>query len=235
MEISDLHREGTKTTAEDIAHLHAGAAERLKDPSRRRLLRNAAMGGLAVAVGGAAVSAGGLFGAASASMTGDIAIAKFSESVELAIVAAYTAALQGGKLQTPAVITALTSFKAHHMDHAQAYGAFAGDTASAEPNPDALQQIVDTMSEAVDEMHLLEAAFTAENAITATCLVSLGSLTTVDALSTIGSIMPVEAQHCALLGYILQMDPDTDTDYVPPFQAPDDAILLSKYPIAPNS
>lgn len=234
-EVDDLHREGMKIIAEDIAALHTGAAAQLRDPSRRQFLRNAGLGGLAVAVGGAAISVGEWVSPAAASMTGDIATAKFAESVELAVVAAYGIALQSGKLTTPAVITAVTTFKGHHMEHAQAFGAFAGDTAIAQPNPMVLQQVVDTVREAANQTAVLQAAFTAENAAAATYLVALGTLTSTAALSATASIMPVEAQHCALLGYVLGMDPDTDTDYVPPFQAPDDAIIQSKYPIAPNS
>ena len=44
--------------------------------------------------------------------------------------------------------------------------------------------------------------------------------------------MPVEAQHATLLGYVLGMDADTATDYVPPFQAPDEALMPSAFPVA---
>lgn len=230
-EVDDLHREGMKSIADDVAALHTGAAERLIGSSRRSFLRGVGFGGVAV-VGAAAIPLGGLFSAAAAQTLDDTAIAKFAESVELAAVAAYTAAAQSGKVHTPAVLTAVTTFAGHHLDHAKAFGAFAGDTATAKPNPGLLQTVGDQIREAPDEMAILAVAFATENAAAATYLFAIGALTSAAALAATASIMPVEAQHAAVLGYVMGKDPKNDTDYLPPFQTPDEAIQPSKFPVA---
>jgi hypothetical protein len=230
-EVDDLHREGMRTIGDDIAALHRGAAARLGEPSRRRFLRQASRG-LALVIGSAAVPLGGMFAAASAQTLDDPTIAKFAESVELAAVAAYTAAAQSGKLHTPAVILAAMTFASHHMDHAKAFGAFAGDTATAKPNPGVLLAVGDQMREAPDEMAIVTVAFSTENAAAATYLFAIGALTSSVALAATASIMPVEAQHAAVLGSVLGRDPKTDPDFVPPFQTPDEALSPSKYPVA---
>jgi hypothetical protein len=230
-EVDDLHREGMKTIGDDVAALHSGAAARLGEPSRRRFLRNAGRG-LALAIGSAAVPFGALLGSASAQTLDDPTIAKFAESVELAAVAAYTAAAQSGKLHTPAVIAAATTFASHHMDHAKAFGAFAGDTATAKPNPGVLLAVGDQIREAPDEMAIVTVAFSTENAAAATYLFAIGALTSAAALAATASVMPVEAQHAAVLGYVLGRDPKTDPDFVPPFQTQDEALSPSKYPVA---
>jgi hypothetical protein len=230
-EVDDLHREGMKSIRDDVAAVHVGAA------SRRRFLRGAGAG-LAVAVGGAILPVAGFATAASAQTTPttqvltDSDIAKFAESVELAAVAAYTAALSSGKLHTPAVIAAATTFSSHHADHAKAFGAFAGDIATARPNPGVLLAVGDQMSEAADETAVLEVAFSTENAAAATYLFAIGALTSPAALAATASIMPVEAQHAAVLGYVLGRNPTTDTDFMPPFQTPDEAVTPTKYPVA---
>jgi Ferritin-like domain len=227
-EVDDRHREGMKTIRDDIAALHT---------SRRRFLRDAGAG-LAVVIGASVVPFGALTGSAAAQSAApakpltDAQIATFAESVELAAVAVYTQVLASGKLTTPAVIAAATLFKSHHMDHAQAFGAFAGDAATAKPNPGVLQAVGDQVSEASDQPHMLAVAFSTENAAAATYLYAIGLLSSVEALAACASIMPVEAEHATLLGYVLGLDADTDADYVPPFQAPDQALLPSAYPVA---
>jgi hypothetical protein len=230
-EVDDRHREGMRSIADDVAALHTGAAERLIGSSRRRFLLDAGIGGLALAAG-AALPLGGLMAAAAAQTLDDGAIAKFAESVELAAVAAYTAAAQSGKVHTPAVITAVTTFASHHMDHAKAFGAFAGDSATAKPNPGLLQTVGDQIREAPDEMAILAVAYATENAAAATYLFAIGALTSAAALAATASIMPVEAQHAAIVGYVLGKDPKNDIDFLPPFQTPDEAIQPAKYPIA---
>jgi hypothetical protein len=231
-EVDEQHRDGMKTIADDIAALHRGAAERLRDPSRRRFLRDVGAGGLALVVAGAVVPVGGLMAAASAQTLDDPTIAKFAESVELAAVAAYAAAAQSGKIKTPAVLMAATTFASHHADHAKAFGAFAGDTATATANPGILKAVSDQLREAPDEAAVLAVAYATENAAAATYLVAIGSFKGSVPLSATASILPVEAQHAAVLGSVLGKDPKTDVDFLPPFQTPDEALQASKFPIA---
>ncbi|MDQ1420154.1 MAG: hypothetical protein QOJ52_2116 [Acidimicrobiaceae bacterium] len=230
-EVDDLHREGMRTIGDNVAALHTGAAARLQEGSRRRFLGSAGKG-LAVVIGGAVIPFGGPLTAASAQTLDDTAIAKFAESVELAAVAAYTAAAQSGKVHTPAVLAATTAFAGHHMDHAKAFGAFAGDAATAQANPGVVQAVGDQIHAAADEMAVREVAYATENAAAATYLFAIGALISAQALAATASIMPVEAQHAAVLGFVLGKDPKADVSYLPPFQTQDEAIQPSKFPVA---
>jgi methylmalonyl-CoA mutase cobalamin-binding subunit len=224
-EVDDRHREGMRTIGEEIEAVHTGAA------SRRRFLRDAGAG-LALVIGSAVVPVGALAGNASAQSVDDPTIAKFSESVELAAAAAYDAAVRSGKLHTPAVIMAAMTFGSHHADHAKAFGAFAGDAGKAVPNPGILQTVGDQIREAPDEVAVLSVAYATENAAAATYLFAIGALQSSIILAATASIMPVEAEHAAVLGYVLGTDPKSDMTYLPPFQTPDQALMMSKFPVA---
>ena len=232
-QVDELHRDGMKTARDEVAALHTGAAARLRAPSRRRFLRGAGTG-LALMIGGTAVTFGGFAAAASAAPAApplsDHDIAVFAESIELAVVAAYTLALT--KLHTPAYVAMATTFASHHMDHAKAIAAYAGDAATAQANPGVLTAVSDELHEAPDEMHVLSTAYDAENAAAATYLYAIGLLSGVQILGTAASILPVEAQHAAALGHALGKDPDTDPEYLPPFQTTADGLLPSKFPVA---
>jgi hypothetical protein len=225
-EVDDLHREGMKTIADDIAAIHTGAARRHVS-SRRRFLQGAAL-----TIGGAVLPVGALAGPASGQTLDDNSIAKFAESVELAAVAAYAAAAQSGKVKTPSVLAAVTAFAGHHQQHAQAFGAFAGDTTTARPNPILLQTVGDQIKSAPDEAAVLKVAYSVENGAAATYLFAIGAFTSAQALTTTASILPVEAQHATVIGYVLGKDPTADTDYLPPFQTPDQALQPAKFPLA---
>ncbi|MDP9075772.1 MAG: ferritin-like domain-containing protein, partial [Actinomycetota bacterium] len=189
------------------------------------------MGGLAVAIGGVVVPVAGMVSSASAQTLDDTAIAKFAESIELAAVAAYMAAGASGKVKTPAVLAAVNVFAGHHQAHAKAFGAFAGDAATAKPNPTLLQTVGDQIKAAPDEEAVLGIAFQVENGAASTYLFAISAFTSQETLSATASILPVEAQHAAVLGHVLGKDP-ADMTYLPPFQTQDQALLPSKFPAA---
>ncbi len=228
-EVDDLHREGMKTVRDEIAARHAGVA------SRRRFLRGAGAG-LALAIGGTAATVGGLASPAAAAAAPppltDPQLAKFAESIELALVAVYNLALNGGKLHTPSVVAMATAFLSHHTDHAKAFDGFANDTATAQANPGVLAAVGDEVREAPDETHVLSTLFDTENAAAGTYLYIIGVLSGAQVLTTTASVLPVEAQHAAALGYVLGKDPDTDPDYMPPFQTTDDEVTPATFPAA---
>ena len=226
-EVDELHRQGMQTIAEDTAALHSEAVAGGRDPSRRRFLRVAATGA-AITVGGGAVPVTGLLGMAGAQALDDHAIAVFAESIELAAVAAYAAAAKSGKVTTPAVLAAAATFAGHHKQHAQAFGALAGDAAGATPNPTLLQTAGDQIRAAADESAVLTIAFQLENGAAATYLFAISALMGPQALAATASILPVEAQHAAVLGKVLGKDL-SDTDYLPPFQTQDQALQPSKF------
>ncbi len=186
---------------------------------------------MAIAIGSAVLPMAGLIDLAGAQTLDDHAIAVFAESVELAAVAAYTAAAKSGKVTTPAVLAAATTFAGHHQQHAQAFGALAGDAALATPNPALLQTVGDQIRAAADESAVLTIAFQLENGAAATYLFAISALVSQQALAATASILPVEAQHAAVLGQVLGKDL-ADTDFLPPFQTQDQALQPAKFPPA---
>jgi hypothetical protein len=227
-EVDDAHRGGMTTLAADIAELHAGESRRPTATSRRRVLQSVGAGG-AVVIGSAVLPFHRLFSSAWAQALDDKAIAKFSESVELAAVAAYQAAAASGKVTSPAVAATAQTFAGHHADHAKAFGAFAGDTATARPNPAVLAAVTGQIKAAADQNALLTVAFDLENAAASTYLFALGVLQDQSALKAAASILPVESQHAVVLGTVIGIDLKT---MVPPFQTPDGKIDPAKFPIA---
>jgi len=113
--VDELHRDGMDSMASDIAELHQGEGARLMGPTRQQLARGIGLGGAAVALGAAMVPLSQLFTPAYA-QAGDAGLAAFAQSVELAAVEAYKAAAASGKVTTPAVLEAATTFAGHHTE-----------------------------------------------------------------------------------------------------------------------
>lgn len=139
------------------------------------------------------------------------------------------AAAKSGKVTTKAVLDAATTFAGHHQEHAAAFGAAAGGSATNKPNPKLLQSVGGEIGSAADEMAIVKIAYDVENAAAATYLFALGALTTPEALQLTASILPIEAQHAVVLGTAAGMP--VDANLVPPFQTVNDALKPADYPI----
>jgi len=220
-EVDEVHRDGMSTIGRDLAALHS---------TRRRVLRGIGAGGLTFTIGAAVLPWRRLVAPVWADQaTDDRNLAKFAESVELAAVAGYQAAVTSGKLKTPALAAAAQTFAGHHQDHAKAFGALAGDAGSATPNPGVLAAVSGQIKAAPDESAVLSVAYDLENAAASTYLFALGVLGDVTALKATASILPVESQHAVVLGTALGKQLK---DMVPSFQTPDLKIDPAKYPPA---
>jgi hypothetical protein len=228
--VDETHREGMDTMAADVAELHHGEGKRLMGSSRRTLLKGAGLGGAVIAVGSALLPVGRLVGVAGA-QTGDAGVAAFAASVELAAVAAYMAAAQSGKVTTPAVLQAATTFAGHHQEHAAAFASAAGSAATKDANKLLVEMIAPQIQAAADENAVLEIAYGLENAAAATYLFALGALTSKAALQLTASILPVESQHAVVLGTVLGKAA-TDKTFLPSFQTQDGAVTPDKFPIS---
>jgi hypothetical protein len=226
--VDESHRDGMATVADDIAELHRGEGARLMGPTRQQLARGVGLGGTAVALGSAIIPLTALFSQAYA-QSGDAGLAAFAESVELAAVEAYKAAASSGKVTTPAVLEAATTFAGHHTEHAAAFGAAAGSSATKKPNAKLLEAVGPQLGAAADEAAVLEIAYGLENAAAATYLFALGALTSKEALQLTASILPVESQHAVVLGSVLGKPA---TDFIPGFETVDLAVDPAKYPIS---
>ncbi|MGI8751599.1 MAG: ferritin-like domain-containing protein [Acidimicrobiales bacterium] len=230
--VDELNREGMATMSADIAELHSGEGKRLMEPSRRRFLRGAGLGGVTLAIGGAMIPLASLWNPAYAQANSDKSIAAFAQSVELAAVMAYGTAAKTGKV-TGAALTIAKTFAFHHQAHADAFGKFAGNTPKALANPK-LAQNVDTMiNNAADQPAILTIAYGLENAAAATYLAAIGALGDPAALQATASILPVESQHAVVLGHMLGLSTGEDTGtYIPAFITTAAAVSSSQFPIA---
>lgn len=234
-EVDDMNREGMETMDADIADLHAGEGRRLMETSRRRFVRGLGLGGVSLAIGGALIPLSSLWSPAYADTSSDKGIAAFAESVELAAVAAYTAAAKTGKVTTPAVLNAAETFAMHHKAHAAAFGAYAGDSAKAVANPKLVAAIGPLITAATDQTAIVKIAYGLENAAASTYLFAIGALTDPTALKATASILPVESQHAVVLGHVLGESLGDTGTYIPAFINTSAAVSPTTYPITPGT
>ena len=144
-EVDEQHRDGMATMADDIAQLHE-ATRVGRGRSRRGVIKAAAITGAAVTIGNTVLPIGRLLPAsAQEAELDDPTIAGFAESIELAAVEAYTAAVASGKVKSKAVADAAGVFSAHHQEHAAAFGAAAGAKRTAKANPKLVKSLADAL------------------------------------------------------------------------------------------
>ena len=208
-DVDDMHHEAMHTFAEEAAELHLSTARR----GRRTFMKKAGMAG----AGGALLSAtGGLTtitrfsGLAAAQELTDTVIAGYAQSVELAAVAAYQAAAP--KLSGD-VLAVATLFASHHQDHADAFGAVAGDDARPEPNAKLVEAVTPTLeavaaAEPSDELtgQILQFAKGVENQAAYTYAAALTLLSDPAYAAATSTILPIEAQHATVISLALGED-----------------------------
>ena len=138
--------------------------------------------------------------AASAPALDDQTIAGYAQGVELAAVAAYTAAAAA---LTSATLPVAEMFMGHHQQHADAFGAVAGDKAASGPNQKLVTALTPALQAVTDEMSALELAFTLENQAAYTYAAALTLLQDPAYAAATSTILPIEAQHAVVLGLAL--------------------------------
>jgi hypothetical protein len=212
-EVDGMHHDAMKDFADATSEVHLAVAQR----SRRRFVRNAGLAGvggaLLTTMGGSLLpSFGGLAGVAGAQGLTDTVIAGYAQSVELAAVAAYTAAAPALKGDPLAVATL---FLGHHQQHADAFGKVAGDDARPEANPKLVAAVTPTLetvaagvadgkagSEALTAA-VLEFARVLENQAAYTYAAALTALSDPAYAAATSTILPIEAQHATVLAIAL--------------------------------
>ena len=130
----------------------------------------------------------------------DQSIAGYAQSVELAAVAAYTAAapvLSAGTLPVAQL------FMKHHQQHADAFGAVAGSKAVAAANKTLVTAVTPALQAIKNEMDALEFAFMLENQAAYTYAAALTLLQDAAYAAATATILPIEAQHAVVLGLAL--------------------------------
>ena len=154
-------------------------------------------------------------GTTTAKLTGDLAVAALAASLENLAVAAYgdvLTAASAGKLGTvpPAVGTFVTTVKAQHAQHAQAWNS--AITAAGHPavtGPDkALVPTVDTaFAKVTDVGGAAKLALMLEDIAGATYQLAVSAVKAKSSIQVAASIQPVELQHAAILNFVLGQYP----------------------------
>jgi hypothetical protein len=139
----------------------------------------------------------------SSSSPDDQAIAGYAQSVELAAVAAYAAA---APLLSAGTLPVAQLFMTHHQQHADAFGAVAGAKAVSAPNKTLVAAVTPMLQAIKDETGALEFAFTLEGQAAYTYAAALTLLQDPAYAAATATILPIEAQHQAVLGLALGKD-----------------------------
>jgi hypothetical protein len=212
-DVDDMHHEAMRDFAAQSADLHADIAQAARatraearaarQASRRRFLTQAGTAGAAGvvwSVAGPGLGLAQLFPAAAQDGPTDTQIAGFAQSVELAAVEIYkgAAALLSAEVKPVGAL-----FQSHHQQHADAFGAVAGDDASPEPNPGLLEALGPTLSGLTDEKAALTFARQVENQATYTYAYALTALQDKAFASATATILPIEAQHATVISIAL--------------------------------
>lgn len=183
--------------------------------------RGLVLGGLAL-VGAAAAGCTSVRASGAQSLPADykddLRIAALAAALESLGVGAYQVALdEAGKGTYGTVPSAVGRFistaQAHHQDHAASWNSvLAGADRPAVTTP-ALKSAdaqLDLVTQAKTIPALVKAARDIENMAAATYLRSVRTLTDGKAIAVAATIAPVEAQHAAILGYLLGEYPAPD-------------------------
>lgn len=158
--------------------------------------------------------------------SGDAAIATFAAGLELLAAQTYTAGLKAatsgalGKVP-PAVAEFATTAQAHHQAASDALAEAAGGI-TPEVDPEIKATVDAEFAKVKDVVGLARLALTLENQAAATYLDVLPKLQSKAAIDLVGSILPIERQHAAILHFALGEYPVPDT-----FATTDDSLAPS--------
>jgi hypothetical protein len=199
------------------------------DATRRNFLRGGLVtagalgGGLVLAACGSDTSSSSAASSSSSSpsstLSGDLKVAQLAASLEVLAVATYTTALQAagqGKFGTvpPAFATFGTTAQQQHKDHGDAWNAAltkAGQTAVTTPNPK-YNAVVQGALPGVKTVPDLAGLALQLETIACETYVAGASLVTDKANRAVAlTIAPVEAQHIAILQFVLGKYPVADS------------------------
>ena len=194
-DVDERHHQAMATFQDEVREGHRA----LVATGRRRFLTRIGLGGAAVATAGMFAPSAILPFATAQSFT-DEDLAAFAQSVELAAVAAYEMAAAA---LSPATKPVGQLFATHHQQHADAFGAVAGSKAVDAPNQALVTALTPALQAVKDEKSALELAFGLENQAAATYAFGLTAAAGSDAIAGMATILPIEAEHAAILGVAL--------------------------------
>jgi hypothetical protein len=164
-----------------------------------------------------------------AQTSGDAGLQAFAQSVELALVQAYTEVASAGTITSPAAIDATSTVVRHHQEHARALGEAAGSRATNEPNRRLVTRFRADLRNASDEASTLEVLQRFEDDAASTYVFVLGSLEATPALQLAAAILPVEAEHAVELAGLVRQSP---AQTFPSFETQDQAFKPDEFPVS---
>ena len=206
-DVDDMHHEAMRDFKEEAAELHLDVAQK----SRRSFMTKvgvAGVGGALLCTGGAVARLRRPAGHRGAAGLTDTQIAGYAQSVELAAVAAYTAAAPALKGDALAVAQL---FLSHHKDHADAFGAVAKGDARPTANPKLVAAVTPTLNAVTAKVKagkdattdVLTFAHNLENQAAYTYAAALTLLSSPAYAAATSTILPIEAQHATVLAIVL--------------------------------
>jgi hypothetical protein len=186
--------------------------------SRRGFLIGAVAGGalLAACSSGSSTSTttakavGGPGSSTTGNLTGDLAVAALAASLENLAVTAYgdlLTAATAGRLGTvpPAVANFVTTVKAQHTQHAQAWNSAivaAGHPAVTTPDAALVATATKDFAKVTNVTGAAKLALTLEDIAAATHQSAISAVTATSSIKMAASIQPVEMQHAAILNFV---------------------------------
>jgi rubrerythrin len=159
--------------------------------------------------------------------TEDKVLLGWSQSLELAAVAAYEAAAATGRISAEVLPVALL-FRDHHRQHAQAHAAIAGKAALGQANQSVLEAFGPQIEAANNQTELLTVAFQLESVAAATYVAALGELVGTDGAALVASIIPTESRHAAVLGEVLGLSLEEQS---PVFVDAEEGVSPAQFPV----
>ena len=193
--------------------------------SRRRFLLGTALAAAAPVMAAACSrdddgnqGVGGDTGGAAGGPTGDVGLAEFAAGLEVLAVGTYTALLDAAEAGTlgevpPALAELVRTAAAHHGEHLAAWNkvvAGAGRPEVATPDPQLKPAVDAQLGQAKTVADAIELARGLEEAAAATYLGAVPNLKSRDAVGLAASIQAVDAEHAAVLSFLLGDYPAPD-------------------------
>ena len=164
-----------------------------------------------------------------AQTSGDAGLQAFAQSVELALVQAYTEVVTAGTITSPAAVEVTTRIVQHHQEHARSLSDAAGSRATNAPNRRLITRFRADLRQASVETSALDVLLRFENEAASTYMFVLGSLEATPALQLAASILPVESQHAVALARLVQQGPART---FPSFETQDQAFKPDEFPVS---
>jgi hypothetical protein len=157
----------------------------------------------------------------------DLVILSFANSIELALVAVYTQALQTGRLGADNA-KFVTGFHSHHRDHAQSFAGMGGKAITNITNQSLVSTFGARIQSASSEQGVLQTLLDLETAAAASYTAALAQIIGTDPAYLVASILPTEARHAVVFGQKLGV---STSAYLPPFESTAGAFTPAAYPI----